>query len=330
MTLIELVSGLVLSGVPLGELVSLRALVSPNNVRTALVFMHNRAGGRVNARVEMLAYRAHKICRSLEGVPADDVEALREISAMVAKDAPRKCCLTEKNRRLVEQTEDRAFVDRLVTLPERLMQEASRLPNRRQGAVYARDAVAIELLLTCSVRLGNLIDLRIGESIKRHGQAQSARWVIDVAAEKVKNDQPLRFTLMPDSERLIEHYLREWHHCCCPGSPWLFLAAGGGYVGSAHLSNSISKRTLRYVGARVTAHQFRHLMAELYLREDPNGLGVVSQHLAHKNCNTTRRYYAREQTQLAAERYHEVLMGKRAAAIPSSRNSRHKHRILNG
>jgi integrase len=47
---------------------------------------------------------------------------------------------------------------------------------------------------------------------------------------------------------------------------------------------------------RITAHQFRHLSAELYLREDPNGIGIISQHLGHRDLNTTKRFYAREQT----------------------------------
>ena len=318
-TIIELVSALVISGVAIETLVSLRVLVTAAHVRTALHFHHRRAGGRVSAQVEMLAYRCHKVARGLSGVPEAELEELRDMCARVAADAPPKCCLTQKNRDLVEKTEDPAFVDRLVTLPEQLMRAAGKARRSRNAAAFARDAVAVELLLTCSMRLGNLVDLRIGETIRKYGPEKSARWMIEIPGEKVKNDQPLRFALMPESERLLETYLAEWHQLVSPGSRWLFPASDGSHVASAHLSNSIAKRTRRHVGARITAHQFRHLMAELYLREDPSGLGVVSQHLAHRNYDTTRRYYAREQTRSASALYHEILSGKRADASSPGR-----------
>lgn len=66
------------------------------------------------------------------------------------------------------------------------------------------------------------------------------------------------------------------------------------------------------------------MVAELYLQEDPNGLGIVSQHLGHRDLNTTRRFYAREQTRIATARYHEVLTERRAAPPPRRRRSREK------
>jgi integrase len=57
----------------------------------------------------------------------------------------------------------------------------------------------------------------------------------------------------------------------------------------------------------------------MVLREDPNALGLVSQHLGHRDLNTTRRYYAREQTRVATQRYHEVLERQRAKASSPAR-----------
>ena len=85
------------------------------------------------------------------------------------------------------------------------------------------------------------------------------------------------------------------------------------------LSVSIARRARHHVGAPITAHQFRHLAAEMVLREDPNALGLVSQHLGHRDLNTTRRYYAREQTRIASQRYHEVLERQRAKASSPAR-----------
>ena len=45
---------------------------------------------------------------------------------------------------------------------------------------------------------------------------------------------------------------------------------------------SLAERARRHVGVAITCHQFRDLAAEIYLREDPTGLGVVSEHLGHR------------------------------------------------
>jgi integrase len=170
------------------------------------------------------------------------------------------------------------------------------------------------------MRLSNLVALRVGESIRPFGEGRSARWVIDIPAEKVKNRQPLRYVLLPESGRLIEWYLANWQHRWCGhGAPWLFPDKEGGHVDPILLSRSIARRAHRYVGARITAHQFRHLAAELYLQADPIGLGVVSQHLGHQKFDTTRKYYAREQTRIATQRYHEVLARKRTQAVSRPR-----------
>jgi integrase len=147
--------------------------------------------------------------------------------------------------------------------------------------------------------------------------------VIERPPEEVKNRQPLRFPLPPESVQLIEEYLARWQPFWAgPGVPWLFPAKRGRHVDGRFLSESIANRARRHVGVEITCHQFRHLAAELYLREDPNGIGIVSQHLGHRDLNTTRGFYAREQTRIATQRYHEVLTKKRAA-VPS-RPRRHK------
>jgi integrase len=130
--------------------------------------------------------------------------------------------------------------------------------------------------------------------------------------------------LLPESGQLIEEYLADWQHLWCGhGVAWLLPDSDGGYVDCKVLSASVAKRARRYVGVRVTAHQFRHVAAELYLREDPNGIAIVSQHLGHRDLNTTRRFYAREQTRIATKRYHEVLT-KARAAVPARRRRSHK------
>jgi integrase len=292
--------------------------VRSDRLEQALRFLHKRAGGRVNDQIYQIAYRVRRIAAHA-GLPPHDLARLDQIAASVKREAQIEPGLTAKNRRLLEHLDDPAFIDRLVTLPAQLAQAARRSGDRRQAASLARDAVAVELLLTCTMRVSNLL----GESIRRFGEGRDARWVVDIPAEKVKNRLPLRYVLLPESGQLIEWYLANGHeYWSGPGSPWLFPDRRGGHVDPHFLSAYLAKRARRYVGVSITCHQFRHLAAELYLREDPNGIGVVGQHLGHRSPTTTKRFYAREQTRIATQRYHEVLARRRAKASSAPRTRR--------
>jgi integrase len=313
-TTIHLASALAASGTPIEDLSSFAKLVGPAPLHAALSFLHQRAGNGVTHRMHVMALRARKIARHI-GLPEQDLTRLDAIVAAVKRARPIQHGLAAKNRNLLEKLDDSALVDRLITLPSRLMQAALSTTHKLFAASYARDALAVELLLTCTMRVGNLVDLRLGESIRKVGQGRDGRWMIDIPSGRVKNNQPLRYSLPPQSGRLLEWYLANHHHYWCGhGSEWLFPGAKGGHVDSGTLSESIAKRARRYVGLRITCHQFRHIAADLYMREDPNGLGIVSQHLGHRDLNTTRRFYARDQTQIATLRYQEVIEKKRAAA----------------
>lgn len=317
---IQLASALVGSGVPLQDLTSLHALVTPSHLHRALKFLHARAGDRVNPQIHGLTYRASQVARRLGTLTEAELKALDDIREHVRHATPARRGMTGKNLTLLEHMEDPAFVDRLVTLSRRLMDAAATMTKTDRAASCARDAVAIELLLFCGMRLGNLVGLRVGETIRTYGKGHDAHWVVDIPGEQVKNGQPLRFVLPPESGDLIERYLATWHgHWSGPASPWLFPAAHGGHVDGRYLSSSVAKRARQYVGVEVTCHQFRHLTAELFMRENPDGIGIVSQHLGHRDLNTTRRYYAREQTRIATARYHDVLRRRRESATPPIR-----------
>jgi hypothetical protein len=245
MVFIQLASALVARGTPAEQLTSIATLVRPDHLEAALRFMYDRAGGRVNRQMCLLTYRAQKVASRI-GLPAPELARINAILASVKRAHPANRGLTAKNRRLLENVDDPAFVDRLVTLPSRLMDAAQRTSTISHAASRARDAVAIELLLTCTMRAGNLVDLRLGESIRRFGEGRAARWVVEIPGEQVKNGQPLRYTLLPESGRLIECYLANWqHYWCGHGSPWLFPTRQGRHVDRRWLSDMIAKRARR-------------------------------------------------------------------------------------
>jgi integrase len=183
------------------------------------------------------------------------------------------------------------------------------------AASYARAALAIELLLTCSLRRQNLLRLKLEETIRRIGSGDARQWVIELPAEDVKNEEPLRFQLLPESVNILEIYLGEWRgKLCDQPSPWLFPDSTGEAMRGNTLLVDLAQKTTRELGVRITTHQFRHLSTELYLQANPEGLAVASLHLGHRDQNTTRRYYARPKQREASRRYHEHLLENREGA----------------
>ena len=124
----------------------------------------------MNDQIYQITYRVRRIAAHA-GLPQRDLARVDQIAASVKREYPAEQGLTAKNRRLVEHLDEPGFVRRLLTLPATLAEAAKRAPDKRQAASLARDAVAVELLISCSMRIGNL-DLRLGESIRRFGEGR--------------------------------------------------------------------------------------------------------------------------------------------------------------
>jgi integrase len=165
------------------------------------------------------------------------------------------------------------------------------------------------------MRRQNLLRLKLDETICRIGSGAARQWVIELPAEDVKNDEPLRFHLLPETVEILEKYLTDWRaELCDKPTPWLFPDSAGAPTNGNILMRDLAQKTKRELGVRITTHQFRHLTTELYLQGNPEGLAVASLHLGHRDQNTTRRYYARPKQREATRRYHEHLIDNRERA----------------
>ena len=91
------------------------------------------------------------------------------------------------------------------------------------------------------------------------------------------------------------------------------------------MAYAIGAQSKRVLGVAITPHQFRHISAELFLQDNPEALFTVSQHLGHRDVNTTRRYYARSKQRQASRHYQEhILRGRETARIRIKRAKRRK------
>lgn len=317
--IVTMASALVAEGVELASITSLRYLVSPESLDRIMAFMHRRAGGRATAHMLTVAVRARKIAEWCD-LSLDELELLDDLVARVKEDLPRKRGMTAKNKALIDRLDDTRFRDLIYLLPMMVVERARATKNRLNAARLVRTALAIELLLMCGMRRENLVPLELEKTIRRLGDGKNTYWVIDIVDEDVKNDEPLRFRLPDESVALLEYYLREWRPALCPTpTAWLFPEIDGQLLDEKTMTSNIQKATKRILGVSISTHQFRHIAAELYLRENPEGLDTVSQHLAHRDGNTTRHYYARRKQREASRIYQERVILDRAEAARRTR-----------
>jgi integrase len=264
--------------------------------------------------MRVLSIRARMIARWCQ-LPTSELEEIDKIFSSIHDQCPSARGMVEKNRAVVRHLEDPGFRDRLLLLPELLLKKAHAAKNLRSAVSYARAALAIELLLTCSMRRENLVNLKLDATICRTGSGADRRWVIELPSEDVKNDEPMRFQLLPETVQILERYLSEWRgKICRQPNPWLFPNSAGGPMDGRSLAADLCHKTKRELGVWITPHQFRHLTTELYLQGNPEGLAVASLHLGHRDQNTTRRHYARSKQREASRRYQQHFIEKRDGA----------------
>jgi integrase len=176
------------------------------------------------------------------------------------------------------------------------MAEAARQHNRKpiRAAVLAGIAVAIQILCFAPVRVGNLASVRIGENLIRPAGASGPWWLV-FPDHQVKNRVPLEFELDGPTTALIDRYVAQFRPALQRGSrgDWLFPGEDGrGPKGTATLSGQITERVHDATGLRLTAHQFRHAAAAIFLKHRPGEYELVRRLLGHSSITTTTSFYA--------------------------------------
>lgn len=312
---ITVISALTQLGDPLEEMTSLRTVMTPANLERAVEFLIERRQGEVSTRMATIVARCRAAAR-WSGLPEAILLDFDDLLYRIEAAAEIKRGLTPKNQRLIDRLEDQRFRDLLLVLPLTLLRDARAVKDPRQAASLARAAAAIEILLTCSIRRANLASLELGRNIRKIGSGHSAAWVLEFEAADVKNGQPLRFTLPKESAAILEAYLDGWRRHYCPQpNDWVFPGAKGGPPNARSLASEIEVKAERYLGVRISPHQFRHLSAALYVGDDPNRIAGASMHLGHQSVDTTRRYYLQNQQRSASRTYQSQLGLDRARAV---------------
>lgn len=290
--LLAYVGKAVTCGFPLETLTAFEKLLQPEIATAVLDSYWASNGENPSVYTIDMAWKVVTIAREF-GLDPGVIEQLEDLRAEL--DAYRQPGLTAKNRGVVRQVLTDEVWGKVMRLPEQLMAQAARDHNHRhvRAAVLAGVAVAIRILTLAPIRVGNLARIRIGENLIRPAGPSGPWWIVFPDYD-VKNRQPLEYELDVTATALIDRYLVEFRPALQRGrrSDWLFPGEEGDCKGPTTLSEQITDRVFTATGMRITAHQFRHAAAAIFLKHRPGEYELVRRLLGHRSIATTTRFYA--------------------------------------
>jgi integrase len=315
--LLRLATAEVKRGIPIGDLKGLADLVKPERLREGLRFwIPPVTNGPVDPdrpvtkQVEAMALLARSIARHVVKLPKENLDELDRLYRRLRR---KREGMTSKNRERLGRLEDDAIIRSLLNLPAVLARRADGAPANRHAALVMQTAVAIELLLVTTIRLGNLCHLTYGDNF-RSAQFQGKRELhLIIPAREVKNRVDLECPLPPETTALVERYMSQYQPLLTHGhtSDALFPGHSGGPKRPNGLWLQITRTTLSEVGERVNPHLFRHLGARLHLKHRPGEYEVMRRVLAHRSIATTMESYVGLETPDALRHFDETILRQR-------------------
>lgn len=295
------------AGVSSAELVDLDQLVEIETFKRILRHRWEGEGRKLSAFTHGIAGSLIAIAAEWVEVPEDHLLALKKARRKLGQI---KFGLTDKNKNLLRKFNDRRLLVRLLNLPDKLWRAATgALKTSRRSFIDLQSGLAIEVLLLVPLRMGNLSALTFDKHIQwPHGYEKPA-WII-IREDETKNKIALEFELPEVLSGRLAIYRNKIAPSVIGFRPdRLFVTWSGKPRSQATLALAIEKTVLKFVGVRLTPHQFRHLAAKLRLDEDPRAYELVRQLMTHKNLETTTNFYAGIDT-LRAGRAHSKLISE--------------------
>ncbi len=222
---------------------------------------------------------------------------------MPGRDAPRRGRRGELRRRVPQRMPARA--------------EPATVAALLEAARSERDRALLTLLWRCGQRIGDWSDEhgRHGVLGMRLGDLDRASSTVTVALKGARDEH--RVPVSADFWPLFAAYVRDERGLGAPEDPaWVALRRGHGRPLTYATFETQLRELGRRAGVKVTAHMFRHALAQALV--DTAGLKVAQEFLGHANVSTTARSYARvdEAAMVSALAAAREVMDRPHAAAP--------------
>ncbi|WP_338824805.1 site-specific integrase [Bradyrhizobium septentrionale] len=305
--LVAVIKKAVGAGIQLENLTSLASLVHPDVVEPVIEAYWREDGDEPNVFTIDVGQKLMRLGR-LSGLESTAIDRLEEIAARLEE--YRHGGMTEKNLSLIRKVTAPGVWRRVTDLPAALMIEARHTNAHApvKAALTAQIAAAIAILTYAPVRLANLAAIELERNLIKPGGPASPFWLTFPRFD-VKNRVDLNFQLDADVSLLIDEYIHDFRPALLRGANanWLFPGTAGQPKTANMFSGQITDRIESATGLRVTAHQFRHASAAIYLKHYPGEYETVRRFLGHRNIQTTINFYCGLETTHANARYASTL-----------------------
>ena len=303
-------SALVRSGIDISAVTSLVDLIDVTNFKRGLQYMLDRQDGKVTEAIFTLASGIKAIARYHIKVDEAHLTELRRLCSKLDKSADRS---RKKNKDRLDPFDDPKNLAMLLALPGHLVGLAQKLTLKpRTALLYLQSAAAIEILLFCPMRIGNLVNLDIEEHLRWINDQDGLRVIIDIPGEEVKNGKPLRYELKGRSAGLIRDYI-DGARKALSDEPTtaLFPKLDGGSKNPGDLSHQIKRHCLQETGLIVNAHLFRSLASKIHNRVTKGDAATIS-YVLGDTIGTVMRAYAPFEQKNALDHYQQSVRKLRA------------------
>ncbi len=301
------------------KMTCLAAVVTPTHAERVLRVVYGRNGSRITTHLGQLAGLALMLARHWLRLADSEIEALRDLSRSARQSSDG---LAPRNIERLAQLDDAGRLDAVLMLPGDIEARIRRSgPPTIHLARLMQTAAAMEILLNTALRIGNLAELAIGDSLRLR---QDGSIDILIAAARVKNRVPFASSIAGASAALVRRYIKDYRPLLGdPSTHWLFPGQRPGTAKTTEaLGNQVSRAMAELAGVRWNVHAFRHLAAKILLDENPSNDGVVTRALGHKRTDTARQYYSGFATAAAIRQYDTLLLARRAAILHPRRGVR--------
>jgi integrase len=297
----EFASAVVLSGVPIEEIVDLASIVQYDRFKNAIRFLMARFGNQITGNIASIATGMKSIARHHVKLPPKEMEELQALCKRIAGGVERK---DSKNKERLEQLEDENNLRLLLMLPTRLAQIAAKGErSERRRALLIQAALAIEILLHAPMRIGNLSRINIDRHIRRVTVKGRDCLLISIPGEEVKNGRDLAYELTNEAVKLYDLYLGHYRPTLMVApSDHLFPAQDGGPKRPHTLSSLITVTIKAETGLVIHPHLFRSIAGKIHLMVNPGDFGTVS-HAIGDTIATTMKAYAQHEQKNAVRHY---------------------------
>ncbi len=316
-----------LTGTPLADIRELRDLVHPiGNAGRILDFYDRRAGGKSGGQLHQIAETLRQIGLFHADIPEPDRATLRDWAQQAQ--GQRRGEMGPKARGCLQQLVDQRHRARLLHLPAHLARETA-APDMTavEAARRMRSALLIDLMITCPLRIGDVLGLRAdAHFVHLDGNRRTPSHLV-VPEGSSKTGEPISWPLAASTRQLLGVWLTRYRDALAsPGCGFLFPGADDQPMSIGGLRSSFQNTIEQRLGLDVYPHALRHFAAYLFLQSHPGQYEVVRRILGHRSVETTVRFYCGLETDAAARAFDGAITRERAATRLLARASAGKGR----